>query len=219
MNNDLKIFGGIILGTILLIIGAVFFLGGQNSTKSPVEATLSPIPTKEMILKDSWTVGTASAKVSVVEFGDFQCPSCKSEEAVLKDLKKHYGDKILFVYRHFPLVQIHQYALDSADAAEAAGLQGKFWEYHEKLYEISPELSNDNLLKAATALKLDLDQFKKDMASDAVRQKVLNDMAAGNKFGITGTPTFFVNGKMLKTQTLPSLADFKAEIDPLLKAK
>ncbi len=217
MSNDVKIFGAMIIATVVLIVGAVFFLG-RNADNQPTQAIQATIiPKKDLIKDESWSIGSPSAKVTVVEFGDFQCPSCKAEEPVIKELIKHYGDNIYFVYRHFPLVQVHQYALDSADAAEAAGMQGKFWEYHDKLYEISPDLQKENLLKAAKSIGLDEEKFVSDSGGDAVRQKVLNDIADGNKFGVNGTPTFFINGKKMEFSTLPTLAQFKSVIDPQLK--
>lgn len=218
MSNDVKIFGGIIGATILLIVGAVFFMGGKGETKGASTSQETKIvPIEALVKEDSWAIGTPSAKVSVVEFGDFQCPSCKVEEPIVQELLKHYGNKIFFVYRHFPLTQIHNYALEAGTAAEAAGMQGKFWEYHAKLYKISPDLQKDNLLKIAKELNLDENKFATDLAGDAARQKVLNDMADGNKFGVNSTPTFFINGKILESPTLPTLANFQSEIDPLLK--
>ncbi len=218
MNNDVKIFGGIIGATILLIIGAVFFLGRTApapTTNEKVKATVFP---KSVLIKEnSWAIGSPSAKVSIVEFGDFQCPSCKIEEPIVQQILKLYGKKVYFVYRHFPLTQVHQYALSSADAAEAAGMQGKFWEYHDKLYKISPDLEPQNLTKAAKDIGLDVEKFSKDLVSDAARQRVLEDMADGNKVQVGGTPTFFINGKLLRTPSLPTLSDFKSTIEPLLK--
>lgn len=218
MNNDVKIFGGIIGATIILIIAAAFFLTkGTSPEKASSESKPLIIKQSELVKSDSWSLGTPSARVTIVEFGDFQCPSCKQEEAVVKEVLKKYGDNVRLVYRHFPLSQIHQYALHSADAAEAAGMQGKFWEYHDKLYEISPDLTTENLIKAAEDTGLDMDKFRKDLDSDTARQKVLNDLADANKFGLTGTPTFFINGKLLRLATLPTLSDFQKEIDKLLK--
>lgn len=218
MSNDVKIFGGIIGATIILIICAVFFLGrGGETAQTQSQAKPTVVPMTELVKEDSWALGTPSAKVTLVEFGDFQCPTCKEYEPTVEAVVKKYGDKIYFVYRHFPITQAHQFALSSADAAEAAGMQGKFWEYHNKLFQISPNLDKDNLLKVAKELKLDEAKFSSDLGSDAARQRVLNDMESANKVGVNGTPTFFINGKQYSLSELQTVKDFQSKIDPLLK--
>lgn len=192
MPNDIKIFLGIIGGTLLLVFGAAFLLGRGGST--PPGQT--PIDTKILVRDNSWKVGTPSAKVTVVEFSDFQCPSCKAAEPVVESLRTKYADNLLFVYRHFPLPS-HEFAFGAAEAAEAAGLQGKFWEMHNKLFDLSPDLSRDNLVSAAKDLGLAVDKFSKDLDSDPIRQKVLNDQNDGNSLGVNATPTFYVNGTKL----------------------
>lgn len=216
MNSDIKIFGGIILGTAIIVLGAVFFLG-RGQTPSPNANSEKPtvFSQKALIGENSWSTGSESAKVSVVEFGDYQCPTCKNYEPIVSKLQTEYKEKLFFVYRHFPLIQIHEFALTAASAAEAAGNQGKFWEYHKKLYEISPNLSKDNLLKIAKDLNLDMAKFEADMDSDASRQKVLDDLSAGTKLKVSGTPTFFINGKPYSLSNLQSYQAFKAAIDKL----
>ncbi len=217
MSNDVKIFGGMILATILLIVGAVFFLGRGETAKTNSETKPTIVPKSSLVNEDSWKIGSESAKVTLVEYGDFQCPTCKVYEPIVENVIKKYGNKIQFVYRHFPIVQAHPFAMPSATAAEAAGVQGKFWEYHNKLYKISPELQTENLVKIATDLKLDMDKFKKDMDSDVLRQRVLDDLASGNKVGVNGTPTFFINGRQTPLSELQDQKAFEAKINPLLK--
>lgn len=218
ISNDVKVFGGLIAATVILIVGAVFFLGGKESPNSQAQtANPTTFSKKNLVDDESWKVGSDSAKVTVVEFGDYQCPTCKVYAPVVESMKSKYKNKILFVYRHFPIVQAHPFAMSAASAAEAAGSQGKFWEYHDKLYKISPSLERENLIKIAEDLKLDMTKFKTDMDSDASRQNVLDDLAAGNKVGVNGTPTFFINGKQYSLSELQNLKGFEAIINPLLK--
>lgn len=220
LSNDVKIFGGIILATVVLIVGAVFFFGKDSGTSSnPTKS--SKISSNILVRKDSWSEGPENAKVTMVEFGDFQCPACKIEEPIIESIIKKYQGKIRFVWRQFPLTQVHEFGMDSALAAEAAGKQGKFWEYHDQLFKISPDLGSEKLLAAAKELSLDIDKFTADKGSDEVRQKVLNDQNDGNRAKVNGTPTIFINGKLLinhsKPNTLPQAADFASEIDAVLK--
>lgn len=195
MTNDIKIFLGIIVGTLILIFGAVFFL---SQPKKPVDTSF--------LLSD--------AKVTVVEFSDFQCPACKAAEPVVAEILNKYKDKIRFVYRNYPLPS-HEFGQIAAQAAEAANLQNKFWEYHDKLFEKSPDLKKENLLTIAKDLGLDLDKFNKDLDSDAVKQKVADDQADGNRAGVNATPTFYINGTQF-TGVLP-LTQFQQEIEKRLK--
>lgn len=191
MSNETKIFLGVIGGTLLLIFGIAFLVGGKNPATSPTGSSV--VDEKLLTKSDSWKIGSESAKVTVVEFSDFQCPACKAAQPTVKLLIDRYGDNLRFVYRHFPLPS-HQFGFGAAEAAEAAGLQGKFWEMHDKLFEISPDLGKDKLVQAASDLGLDMDKFNKDLDSDAVRQKVLDDQKDGNSLQVNATPTFFVNG-------------------------
>ena len=209
MSAETKIIAGIIGGTILLVGAAAFLLGrGGNSTNSPT------VDTTILIRADSHAIGSAQAKVTVVEFSDFQCPACKAAEPTVEEILNKYQDKIKFVYREFPLPS-HEFGLIAAQAAEVAGLQNKFWEYHDKLFEKSPDLSRDNLFSLAKDLGLDMDKFTKDLDSDTVKQKVQDDIADGNKAGVSATPTFYINGTQF-TGVL-SLPDFQREIDSRLK--
>lgn len=206
MTNDVKVFIGVIIATLLLVFGAAFFLGKNNSPTTPFVGDQ-----QKLIRSDSWNTGSESAKITLVEFSDFQCPACKAASPAVKSVLTKYGENLRFVYRHFPLPS-HEFGFISAQAAEAAGLQGKFWEMHDKLFELSPDLKKENLLTLAKDLGLNLDKFNSDLDSDTVRQKVLNDQADGNSLGINATPTFFVNGtKLVGTSNLDS------EISKLLK--
>lgn len=206
MPNDVKIFLAVIGGTLVLIFGVAFLLG-KNSAPSQNTPALQ----ENLIKPDSWKIGSESARVTLVEFSDFQCPSCKVAEPTVRSILAKYPENVRLVYRHFPLPS-HEFAFGAAQAAEAAGLQGKFWEMHDKLFDLSPDLGKDKLVQIAKDLNLDLDKFARDLDSDPVRQKVLNDQSDGNTLGVNATPTFYVNGKKLVgTSSLDS------EISKILK--
>lgn len=212
-STEAKIFLGIILGTMVLIGGAALLLGGNSSTTSSTDISV-------LVHTNSHTIGPADAKVTVVEFSDFECPACQAAQPILDQIMATYKDKkVRFVYREFPL-PIHQYAFLAAQAAESAGLQGKFWEMHDllfKTFESSKDYTFDKnkALDMAKALGLDVTKFGTDFDSDAVRQTILNDQADGNKAGLTVTPTFFINGTKFDGVLQPD--EFKKEIDSRLK--
>lgn len=193
MTNDIKIFLGILGGTLLLIFGAAFLLGkgDNNSVKNSGGQTI--VGSDVLVKNDSWSIGTPSAKVTLVEFSDFECPACKASQPQLKSILAKYQDKIRFVYRHFSL-PVHPYAVDAAVAAEAAGRQGKFWEMHDKLFDNQPDFQKDQLIGLAKDLGLDVNKFTADLDSSDLRQKVLSDQADGKRASVDATPTFFVNG-------------------------
>jgi protein-disulfide isomerase len=139
-------------------------------------------------------IGPATAPVTLVEYGDYQCPYCGAAYPVTKELLRILGDDLQLVYRHFPLSQIHPLAYDAALAAEAAGGQGRFWEMHEQLYAHQDRLAPDDLLSYARAVGVDLDRFARDLAERTYEPKVRADFLSGVRSGVNGTPTFFVNG-------------------------
>jgi protein-disulfide isomerase len=133
------------------------------------------------------------------EYGDFQCPPCGALYPLMKKLEGEYGSRLRVVFREFPLAKIHKNALDAARAAEAAGLQGRFWEMHDMLYE---KQGNWNVMpdarpvfqEFARELKLDVARFNSDMDSLQVNSRITADMARGDSLGVKGTPTIFING-------------------------
>lgn len=193
-------------------------MSGKGETKgASTSQEAKVVPAGVLIQDDSWAVGSPSAKVTIVEFGDYQCSTCKTYEPIVQEIKEKYGSKIYFVYRHYPLVQVHPFAMSSAIAAQAAGSQGKFWEYHKELYQASPNLEKENLIKIAEKIDLDMTKFSAQIDSDAGRQQVLDDLSDGNTIGVTGTPTFFINGVFYPLTDLKNASDFSSKIDPLLK--
>jgi len=141
--------------------------------------------------------GTGS--VTLVEFSDFQCPACLAVQAPLQTMLAKYAGKVQFVYRYFPLVSIHHNAQMSAQAAEAASRQGKFWEMHDKLFATQSDWEGivdprATFTQYAKDLGLDTDKFSSDLESQSVKDVIATDVAAATKYNLSGTPTFFVNG-------------------------
>lgn len=139
--------------------------------------------------------GTNSAKVEIVEFGDYQCPYCGDAHPILQEIEDTFGEQISFVFRNFPLQNTHQYAIPAAFAAEAAGLQNKFWEMHNALFNNQHRLSTEIFDELAKSIGLDVQQFNADRESDTVRNKVEADFESGMRSGVNGTPSFYVNGE------------------------
>jgi protein-disulfide isomerase len=139
-------------------------------------------------------IGLETAPVTVVEYGDYECPYCGAAHPVTKALQQALGDDLRFAYRHFPLSQIHPHSYQAAEAAEAAGAQDSFWEMHDMLFENQRRLSTEDLLAYAGALGLELKQFAEDLAEHRHAPKIREDFLSGVRSGVNGTPTFFING-------------------------
>jgi protein-disulfide isomerase len=166
--------------------------------------------------------GAGNKNVTLVEFGDLQCPACKSYYPIVKQLHDDYGDQVKIQFRNFPLVQIHQYAMIAARAAQAAADQGKFWEMHDMMYENQDTWSQSDPTATfeayASQLGLNVAQFKTDMASAATLSIINTDVKAAQSFGANSTPTFVLNGKKID-QNPQSLDAFKKLIDDAIAQK
>jgi protein-disulfide isomerase len=138
--------------------------------------------------------GSKDAWVTLVQYGDYECPYCGEAYRIVKRIQKKMGGDLRFIFRNFPLTESHPYALAAAQAAEAAGLQGRFWEMHDLLYENQDTLEDRDLMGLARGLTLDIDKFKRDFSSDEVTTKIQEDFSGGIRSGVNGTPTFFING-------------------------
>ena len=143
---------------------------------------------------DDHVQGSAKAMVTLVEYGDYQCPYCGEAYPIVKALQKRLGDQLRFVFRNFPLAEAHPHAEHAAEAAEAAGAQGKFWEMHDLLYENQDALDDEDLVRYAKALHLDVPRFVKEMEAHAYADRVRADFSSGVRSGVNGTPSFFING-------------------------
>jgi protein-disulfide isomerase len=138
--------------------------------------------------------GPLDAPAVLVEYGDYECPFCGKAYPNVKAVQAEMGDRMAFVYRHFPLVNVHPHAEPAAEAAEAAGAQGKFWPMHDQLFTHQRALAPPYLLEYAAAIGLDLDRFARELAERVHAPRVAEHFRSGVESGVAGTPTFFVNG-------------------------
>jgi len=142
------------------------------------------------------TIGPLEASVIVVNYGDYQCVDCQSRHRQVQKLIEALANRVRFVYRHFPLINVHPDALRAAEAAEAAATQGKFWEMHRLLYTSPNKLRDRDLHGHAKAIGLDIDRFDRDMADSTYASKILKDYYHAINCGISGAPTTFINGEL-----------------------
>jgi len=149
------------------------------------------------VTADDPSVGAASAPVTLVEFSDFQCPFCQRVEPTLKQVRQAYGDKVRVVWKDFPLTQIHPQAFKASEAAHCAGDQGKFWEYHDRLFANQQALQPSDLKKHASDLGLDASAFATCLDSSKYGERVRDGVAEGSRLGVNSTPTIYINGRML----------------------
>jgi protein-disulfide isomerase len=163
--------------------------------KTPTRVTIEP-PRAAVSAGNSPSRGSSSAPIELIEFADFQCPYCQAVSPTLKRVLDTYGDRIRFVYRNFPLAN-HPQARPAAEAAQCANEQGKFWPFHDRLFGEPGKLSDEDLKKTAAALGMDAAQFNKCVDERKYRTIVETDTRAGTDAGVTGTPAFFVNGRLL----------------------
>jgi len=138
--------------------------------------------------------GPRTAPVNLVEYGDYECPYTGQAYPIVKEIQKHLGDKLLFVFRNFPLREIHPRAKHAAEAAEAAAAQGKFWDMHDYLFEHQQALDDNHLLKNAAALGIDTDKFRSEMSGHIYTSMIDRSLGEGIASGVEGTPSFFING-------------------------
>ncbi|GAB4462191.1 MAG: DsbA family protein [Armatimonadaceae bacterium] len=139
--------------------------------------------------------GRATAPITLLEYGDFECPHCRQAHPIVEEVRQAMGDKVRYAYRHFPLRQMHPHAQLAAEAAEAAAMQGKFWEMHHALFEQAGELDEALIQQLAEKLELDTEQFRQDLDNGTYTERVQEDFSSGVRSGVNGTPTFFINGK------------------------
>lgn len=216
--RSLKTTQGKFISTIVVILVALFgyyFFASSDTTSSTVAGEQIVVSATDHVR------GAKDGKVTLVEFGDFQCPACGAFEPVVRQVLADNKDTLKIVYKHFPLTQIHRNALPAAKATEAASLQGKFWEMHDILYDKQEEWSGalnsrDYFLTYATTIGLDTKKFLADYDNPSVEEKILAEFREGVKLGIQGTPTFFVNGKQL--ENVRDLAGFNKAIKDAAQA-
>jgi protein-disulfide isomerase len=139
-------------------------------------------------------VGPDSAKVTFIEFGDFECPSCRQAHPAVQMLLSHFGSQVRYAFRHFPLREVHPHAEMAAEAAEAAGAQGKFWPYADLLFNHQNHLDTSHLDAYARQLGLDMARFENELKDNVYRQRVQEQVELGRRLSVRATPTFYVNG-------------------------
>jgi protein-disulfide isomerase len=139
--------------------------------------------------------GPATAPVTLVEYGDYECPYCGAAYPIVKEIQQRLGDRLRFVFRNFPITTAHPHAELAAEAAEAAGAQGKFWEMHDALFEHQRALDDGHLERCAGAVGLDVERFDREMEDRVYAGRVREDFMSGVRSGVNGTPTFFINGR------------------------
>lgn len=215
-----------IVGFIVIVTAGVIIAGayssGQPSSTTPAGFVATTAPG---ITSADWTEGNPNAKVTLIEYGDFECPACGEYFPVMQQLLQNYSSTVLFVFRNFPLYSIHPFAGVSAQAAEAAGLEGgvsKYWAMHDMLYAKQADWSTNSALTPAQvtsqyfdsyaqAIGLDVNTFNTDMNAAAVASKIQNDVNGGNTAAIDHTPTFFVNLTQIPNPNGPS--DFETALN------
>lgn len=213
-----KQFWAVVAGIVIVLVG-IFLLTGNKSDNSGGEGNAAAVTNHVM--------GSGSAGVKLVEFGDYQCPYCQAYYGTVKQVVDEYKDRIYFQFVNFPLPNLHQNAFAASRAAEAAGKQGKYWGMHDALYQnsdpngasgwVSSNAPTTYFNQFATQLGLNMDQFKKDYASTDVNDAINADMTKGNKLNVEGTPTFFVDGKKVTINN--TVDDFKKVLDNAIAKK
>jgi protein-disulfide isomerase len=202
----------IMIAVFILIFGGLGYLIVHNN-----KVATTPVSKDQLILPTSHSRGTPTAKVNLVEFGDFQCPACGEAFPIVEQLLAQYKDNpnVNFVFRNFPLPQ-HQFAPLAAEAAEAAGAQGKYWPMFELLYSKQNDwvVSSDPLslfVQYAGQIGLNVNQFKSEVQANKYSDVITKDQQDGLAVGINATPTFFLNGTRM--EGVQNFADFKARVD------
>jgi protein-disulfide isomerase len=153
-----------------------------------------PGPLKPPVSSTDHAQGKPDAPVTLVEYGDYQCPYCGQAYPIVKRIQKRLGSRLRFVFRNFPLAEAHPFATGAAEVAEGAALQDKFWPMHDSLYEHQDALEPERLVEYAKHLHLDMVKLKADLATPEVDKRVRSDFSSGVRSGVNGTPSFFING-------------------------
>jgi protein-disulfide isomerase len=211
VSREAKILTGILAA---VVVGMVGLFALANKPDAP-----PPTGDKTKVIRDN-SHKEGSGPVQLVEFGDYECPACGAAYPNVQQLMKDYSGKVTFYFRNFPLTQIHKNAMEGAEAAEAAGDQGKYFQMHDVLYEKQKDWSEDadptdKLVGYAKDLGLDTDKFKKALTDEQFKSVIDQDIADGTALGINATPTFYVNGTQVTTGF--SYANLRDAVDAQLK--
>ena len=208
----------IIWVVVLLGASALIFFAVNSGSDTAEDGGDTSIPQ----VTDDWVKWNQDSPVVLLEYSDFQCPACKSYFPLINAVGEEYGDRVAFVYRHYPISQIHFNANGAARAAEAAGIQGKFWEMHDRLFQTQDLWASMSPSDAAAVFAgyakniegVNLDQYLADFESDEVKDRVAEDYTNAVKAGVNSTPTFYLNGARIKNPA--TIEGFRALLDEAL---
>lgn len=198
MRTDTKVIIGIVLATVIILAGGIWWAQRLSGRQ------LGPaVGDQSVLLRDDRpTLGLPTAKVTIVEFADFQCPACRTAYPILQSLLEAYPQQTRLIFRHFPLIENHANALPAARAAEAARQQGKFWEMYDRLFATQAEWSGldaaaatDFFYQQAAMIGLDGERFKQASGDDSLAARIAADRADGEQLGVRGTPTLYIGGQ------------------------
>ena len=170
-------------------------MGSNNDTTEKEEIKKLIVPVN---IGTDHIRGSVNAPITLVEYGDYECPYTGMAYPIIKEIMREFGDKMYFVFRNFPLNDIHPHAQNAAEAAEAAAAQDKFWKMHDYLFEHQNALDYHHLLEYAQSVGLDVEKFEKDMSGHAYASLIEQSLKGGINSGVKGTPTFFINGVLYK---------------------
>lgn len=209
----------IILAVLGVALGSAWYMtrpkpatvAPGNPTPGNASQSPTPVPARTGVAgaEPPHTLGPANAAVKIEEFGDFECPPCGMFHPILKQMRQEFGDQIQITFREFPLVPPHRHAVAAASAAEAAGMQGKFWEMHAMIFEHQAEWSKTFEVRSifegyARQIGLDMERYQRDVQSDRVEQRIFLDGRRGHSLGVNSTPTVFMNGREVPFEQLPT---------------
>jgi protein-disulfide isomerase len=205
---------GAALGSAWYLTRALPVTPTTPASGTPATSQVSPAQQQQSVAgvpgaEPAHVLGPADAPVRLEEFGDFECPPCGMFHPILQQMKQEFGDKLQVTFREFPLVPTHQHALAAASAAEAAGLQNKFWEMHDLIYDHQADWKKEFDVRPifegyAKQIGLDVERYKNDVNGDLVAQRIFQDGKRGHSLGVKGTPTVFMNGREVPFENLPA---------------
>ena len=195
-----------------------------TTASGPTAPTTAPRPAAPANLQNAHLHGRADAPLLIEEYGDFQCPPCGFFHPILKRIEGEYDTRVRVAFRHYPLRNMHKYADEAARAAEAAAVQGKFWQMHDLLFEKQNEWKDAPAVRPifmnyARTLGLDLGKFTQDIDSEVIRERVMAHEQHGTARGVSGTPTVFLNGREIPFQVITNYDSFRAAVERELASK
>lgn len=218
----------IILCVLGVALGSAWYLKRSSSAGGPKPSSVNaPAPAGPTLLAPGAAppheMGAADAPVTLEEFGDFECPPCGQFHPILKKMQEEFGDKLRVIFREYPIVQVHQHALSAASAAEAAGLQGKFWEMHHMLYDNQKSWHEQFDVRPtfegfAKQIGIDVERFKRDLNGDVVARRITEDGKRARSLNVSGTPTVFMNGREMEFPIIINEDKFRDAIKNEIKS-